>query len=95
MGADDHEVLATLITVHKEINEDVPYHQWFQFGEYYPPYTVDSIVVFNNYGRTGSIEIAIASTFLQHYLLAKYYYGFKKRPLMAEYSHFMRLSDPR
>lgn len=70
-------------------------NEWYKFDDTLPPLINRQIIVYYKdiHNQIG-YETHSAFTFMQHYLLDKYYWGFKDRPLSKILTHFMVLEFP-
>jgi hypothetical protein len=91
----ENNALVALLETHEKINKmDIPTDKWVSLDECLPPNTNRSIVIYDTYMDTNNKTIYVSYVFLQHYLMNKYFYGFKQRSLMKNITYFMLLSDP-
>ena len=95
MGTDRTEeaALILLLEVHNEQTIMYTPNKWYKFDDCYPPYTKDALVV---YAPDDSHEFYhhFSFVFMQHFLMDKYYWGFKDRPSLKKMTHWMIIGKP-
>lgn len=90
------EALNIVLKIQEQLKTELKKDKWININEFLPPYTTDTIVLYDEDYMGGGTRLLYTSySFLQHYLLEKYFYTFKERPFLKNITHFMILSVPK